>query len=149
GGEPCGPRAARARRLSRAPSRGAPARQGGGAEVTSRGLSLAIALAAAAATAGCGTTAPSRFYTLDSTATPGGGPPLRAAVAVGPVSIPASVDRPQFVVQVAPNRVELDEFNRWAAPLGDAIAGAVAGDLAALLGTPDVSAGPLAVDPAY
>ena len=31
--------------------------------------------------------------------------------------IPAAVDQPQFVVQVAPNRVEVDEFNRWAAPL--------------------------------
>ena len=66
------------------------------------------------------------------------------------MSIPASVDRPEFVVQVAPNRVELDEFNRWAAPLDDGIARAVAGDLAVLLGTPDVAVAPLAnFDPAY
>jgi uncharacterized lipoprotein YmbA len=72
------------------------------------------------------------------------------AVAVGPVSIPAAVDQPQFVVQVAPNRVEEDEFNRWAAPLNDGIARAVAGDLAALLGTPDVAAAPFAnFDPNY
>ena len=57
---------------------------------------------------------------------------------------------PQFVVQVAPNRVEVDEFNRWAAPLNDSIARAVAGDLAALLGTPDVATAPLAnFNPAY
>ena len=69
---------------------------------------------------------------------------------VGPVSVPASVDQPQFVVQVAPNRVDVDEFNRWAAPLNDSIARAVAGDLAELLGTPDVAAAPLAnFDPAY
>ena len=55
------------------------------------------------------------------------------------VSIPASVDQPQFVVQVAANRVEVDEFNRWAAPLNDSIARAVAGDLAAQLGTPNVA----------
>jgi uncharacterized lipoprotein YmbA len=48
------------------------------------------------------------------------------------------------VVQVAPNRVEEDEFNRWAAPLNDGIARAVAGNLAVLLGTPDVAAGPFA-----
>jgi uncharacterized lipoprotein YmbA len=69
---------------------------------------------------------------------------------VGPVSVPGSVDRPEFVVQVAPNRVEVDEFNRWAAPLGEAIARSVAGDLAALLGTPDVATAPFAnFDPVY
>ena len=53
-------------------------------------------------------------------------------------------------MQVAPNRVDVDEFNRWAAPLNDAIAQAVAGDLVKLLGTPDVVAAPMAnFDPAY
>jgi len=73
----------------------------------------------AAIAAGCSATAPSRFYTLASTATAGNEPPARYAVIVGPVSVPASVDRPEFVVQVAPNRVEIEEFNRWAAPLSD------------------------------
>jgi uncharacterized lipoprotein YmbA len=103
----------------------------------------------ATAAAGC-STAPSRFYTLDSTVTASGAPAAPYTVMVGPVSIPPAVDRPQFVVQVAPNRVDLDEFNRWAAPLDDAIARAVAGDLAALLGTRDVAAAPLAnFDPEY
>ncbi len=92
----------------------------------------------AAAAAGCSASAPARFYTLDSTATPEAAPAPRGAVMVGPVSVPASVDQPQFVVQVAPNRVEIEEFNRWAAPLNDSIARAVAGDLAVQLGTPDV-----------
>jgi uncharacterized protein len=104
---------------------------------------ISIALVAAVMNA-CGTTAPSRYYTLDSTATPDGAPPSRTAVMVGPVTVPASVDQPQFVVRVASNRVELDEFNRWVAPLNDSIARAVAGDLAVLLGTPDVAAAPLA-----
>jgi uncharacterized lipoprotein YmbA len=69
---------------------------------------------------------------------------------VSPVSVPASVDQPEFVVQVASNRVELDEFNRWAAPLSDSIARAVAGNLVVLLGTPDVAASPMAnFSPAY
>jgi uncharacterized lipoprotein YmbA len=101
-------------------------------------------------TAGCGRSAISRFYTLDSSATPDAGPLAGYAVIVGPVSVPASVDRPEFVVQVAPNRVEVDEFNRWAAPLGDSIARVVAGDLAVLLGTPQVATAPLAnFAPAY
>jgi uncharacterized lipoprotein YmbA len=110
---------------------------------------LSIVLVAAAAT-GCGATAPARFYTLETTAAAQDAPAMHAAIVVGPVSIPAAVDRPQLVVQVAPNRVEIDEFNRWAAPLDDGIGRAVAGDLAVLLGTPDVAVGPAAgVTPAY
>jgi len=109
-------------------------------------LSMAwIALAAG----GCASST-ARFYTLDSTATAVDAPPAHYTVLVGPVSVPPSVDRPQFVVQVAPNRVDVNEFNRWVAPLNDAIARAVAGDLAVLLGTPDVAMAPLAnFNPAY
>jgi len=111
---------------------------------------LGVALFAAAVF-GCGKSAPSRFYTLGSTAkgtaTAAG---AEYSVMVGPVSVPASVDRSEFVVQVAPNRVEIDEFNRWAAPLGQSIARTVAGDLTVLLGTPDVAVAPFAnFDPVY
>lgn len=103
----------------------------------------------AAAAAGCASS-PSRFYTLNSTATGDGSPATNCAVLVGPVSIPALVDRPQFMVQVATNRVEVDEFNRWAEPLNNNIAGVIAGDLATLLGTPQVATAPLAnFTPAY
>jgi uncharacterized protein len=103
---------------------------------------LWIAFVAAVA-AGCAS-ATAHFYTLDSTATAHDAPVARYAVLVGPVSVPPAVDRSQFVVQVAPNRVNVDEFNCWAAPLSDGIARAVAGDLAVLLGTPDVAVAPLA-----
>lgn len=116
--------------------------------MTGRMPLVLIALAAVQAV-GCAS-APARFYSLDSTAAPNGAPAARAAVMVGPVSVPASVDQPQFVVQVAPNRVEVEEFNRWVAPLNDSIARAVAGDLAVQLGTPDVTTAPLAnFIPAY
>jgi uncharacterized protein len=109
---------------------------------------LAIAIVVVAAS-GCATT-PARFYTLDSTATPDGTAAAHLAVMVGPVSIPAADDQPEFVTQVASNRVDVDEFNRWAAPLSDSITRAVAGDLAVLLGTPDVATAPMAnFNPAY
>jgi uncharacterized lipoprotein YmbA len=113
-----------------------------------RWLAFALLMAAVA---GCGTSATPRFYTLESTATASHGSPAASyGVMVGPVSVPASVDRPEFVVQIAPNRVAVDEFNRWAAPLADSIAGTVAGDLAVLLGTPDVAVAPFAnFDPTY
>jgi uncharacterized protein len=103
---------------------------------------IATALVAAAA-AGCASAQP-HYYTLDSTASPSGAAAAHIAVAVGPVSVPASVDQPQIVVQVAPNRVDVEEFNRWASPLNESIARALAGDLSSQLGTPDVTAAPLA-----
>jgi uncharacterized protein len=102
-----------------------------------------FALLASIALVGCSTSKPPRFYSLSATAAPGAGT-TNVAVLVGPVTIPASVDRPQFVVQVATNRVEVDEFNRWDAPLGDSVARVIAADLSTQLGTPDVAIAPLA-----
>ena len=100
--------------------------------------------------AGCSATTPSRFYSLDLTARPEGAPDTDITVVVGQVTLPASVDRPQFVIQVAPNRVDINEYNRWAAPLDDNIARVVAGNLAVLLGTPRVARAPFAnFKPAY
>jgi hypothetical protein len=58
---------------------------------------------------------------------------------VGPVSVPAVVDRPQIVVITGPNQVRLEEFNRWAAPLQNSIARVVADNLVLMLGTPRVT----------
>ena len=101
-----------------------------------------ISIALIVTATGCSTT-PARYYSLDSTATADGTPAANASVMVGPVTVPASVDQPEFVVQVAPNRVEVDEFNRWVAPLNDGIARAVAGDLVVLLGSPNVASSQL------
>ena len=110
---------------------------------------MSIVILVAIAAAGCASPM-SSFYTLDAVAVPEGTPAARLTVAVGPVTIPAGIDRPEFVVQTAPNRVELDEFHRWAAPLGETIASVVAQDLGALLGTPHVVVGTFpGVDPAF
>ena len=61
------------------------------------------------------------------------------SVVVGPVSVPAVVDRPQIVVNTGPNQVRLEEFNRWASPLQNNIARVVADNLVAMLGTPRVT----------
>jgi len=42
-------------------------------------------------------------------------------------------------VSTSANQVELDEFNRWASPLGNNISRVVAVNLGALLGTPNVT----------
>jgi uncharacterized lipoprotein YmbA len=92
----------------------------------------------AALAAGCASTPPSRFYTLNGTATSAAAP-SDLSVAVGPVTIPGAVDRPQMVVNMGANQVELDEFNRWAAPLQNNISRVVAVNLGALLGTSRVT----------
>jgi len=89
--------------------------------------------------AGCGSTPASRFYTLNAAPAPAAGAPSDLSVAVGPVSVPAVVDRPQIVVNAGPNQVRLDEFNRWASPLQSNISRVVSDNLAAILGTPRVS----------
>src|SRR5262249_20380752 len=104
-------------------------------------LSIAIM---AVAVARCGAPAASRFFTLDSAPTPAGSPPARFSVLLRPLSLPASSHPPEVGRARLPNRVDVDEFNRWASPLNDSIARAVAGDLSALLGTPDVAVAPLA-----
>lgn len=97
---------------------------------------LLCALAALAT--GCATTPTSRFYTLSAAAAPAR-ISSNLSVIVGPVSVPAVVDRPQIVVDMGANQVRLEEFNRWAAPLSENIARVVADNLARMLGTPRVN----------
>jgi hypothetical protein len=96
-----------------------------------------ILLFALAAGSGCASPR-SNFYTLDSAAKPAA-TGADYSVAVGPVSVPSAVDRPQIVVRIAPNQVAIEEFHRWVSPLPDAIARVVAENLAAMLGTPHVT----------
>lgn len=101
---------------------------------------------------GCSTPPPSRFFTLAATATSASTSQQSALViAVGPVTIPSVVDRPEFVVSTSPNEVRLDDFNRWASPLQDGLSRAVAENLVTLIGTPRVVGFPqtLATEPDY
>ena len=105
---------------------------------------VAVLCALAGLATGCGTTPPSRFYTLTGTAGTGTATPAVASsstvsVAVGTVTVPATVDRPQIVVNTGPNQVGLDEFNRWASPLQSNIQRTVAENLVALLGSARVT----------
>jgi uncharacterized lipoprotein YmbA len=104
-----------------------------------RAATLAALSALAGLLAGCGSTAASNVYTLNGTATAAPSRPSAVSVAVGPVSIPATVDRPQIVVNTSANQVEVDEFNRWASPLQSNISRVVAENLSVLLGAPRVT----------
>jgi uncharacterized lipoprotein YmbA len=110
-------------------------------------LVTAIMLASAIF-AGCATQK-ADFYTL-SPAAPheGGRPATSVSVSVGWVSVPELVDRPQIVVDSGANRVDINEFARWAEPLKSQIPRVVAADLAQELNSTRVSASPAIADPA-
>ena len=95
------------------------------------GLCFVVALV------GCAST-PSHFYTLSASGATAKNS-SDVSVAVGPVSIPAVVDRPQIVVSIGANQVRLEEFNRWALPLQNNIARVIAENLTAQLGSPRVT----------
>lgn len=92
--------------------------------------------------AGCGSSPTVRYYTFAGQsaekAEGSSGSVGKYAVAVGPVTVPSTVDRPQIVIQVAPNRVALLDDQRWAEPLNSAIPRAIASDLGQVLGVPTV-----------
>lgn len=100
-------------------------------------IALVLVLSATA----CSRSPRSSFYTL----VPQAAPPAQAlsaaapSVSVGPVTIPELVDRPQIVVRVAENRVEVLESHRWAEPLKSEIPRLVAQDLGRMLGSSRVS----------
>ncbi|MGZ5121144.1 MAG: PqiC family protein, partial [Burkholderiales bacterium] len=81
--------------------------------------------------AGCASTPPAHFYTLSATATRSS-TSSSVSVAVGPVSVPAVVDRPEIIISTGDNEVQLDEFNRWASPLQDNLARVIAENLVAI-----------------
>ena len=102
---------------------------------------LSALFAIAIVAAGCSTPV-SHLYTLSrapAAAAAATAPMPNITVVVGPVSIPAIVDQPQFVVSTGANSVSIDEFNRWASPLQSNISRVVAENLVMLLGTPRVS----------
>ena len=104
-------------------------------------------LLAAAALAGCGSSPATHFYTLSA---PAEAPPAEAkaapVVAIGAVSVPEGVDRPQIVLRTGAHQVSFSEFERWNGPLRDEIARALAQNLRALLGGASVFVYPASAD---
>jgi uncharacterized protein len=84
------------------------------------------------------------FYTLDASATPEAtapSPPVDP-VAIGPVTLPDRLDRPQLVVRTSANRVDILETHRWAESLKSEIPRIIAADLDVLLKPTRVSVYP-------
>ena len=84
-------------------------------------------LALALSLSGCaGISPPTQFYTLadpGAVSSPVAPASVRsnAAIGVGPLRLPAMLDRPQIVTRKDDNRVDLAEFHRWAGELDGAL----------------------------
>ena len=105
-----------------------------------RTVYLAIMVGAMIFTA-CGRTPPAKFYSLQPVeiASPVGSMPPNVALAVGPVAIPADLDRTEIVTRDAGNRVSISQFHRWAGPLQPSIASVMAQNIGNLLNTERVT----------
>jgi len=78
---------------------------------------------------------PVDFYTLTAMHEP---QPARTsqegmAIAIGPVTIPAAIDRSQIVTRDGTNKIRLSENHRWAGPLQQDIAAVLADNISGLL----------------
>lgn len=107
--------------------------------------SAAVFLAFSSLT-GCGTSPRETYYTLSAGAVMNGAAPASVestySVAVGPITLPEVVDRPQLVLRVGPNEVTFVELHRWAGPLKSEIPRIIADNLAAYLNVKRVAAYP-------
>ncbi|MFC1823582.1 membrane integrity-associated transporter subunit PqiC [Thermodesulfobacteriota bacterium] len=95
------------------------------------------------ALAGCAGSPPSRFYMVNSL------PQTKEAtqpktgercitLGIGPINVPAYVDRPQIVTRISPNELQLAEFHNWAEPLKDSFARVLVENLTTLVCTKGV-----------
>lgn len=93
--------------------------------------------------AGCAPTPPPTYFQLEEPANVQlSGIERGIAVGVGPLNLPAYLDRPHIVTRATEHRLELSDFNRWAEPLKDSMLRVIAVNLSNELETTRVFALP-------
>lgn len=106
---------------------------------------VVVALCASLAAA-CAARAPHSFYALSVVGTPAAVDAHDLSVAVGPVSLPAYLDRPQLVERNGEHEFVVSEQHRWLEALDDGFARALAEDLGTRLGSARVTVFPSPTD---
>ena len=109
-------------------------------EIVRRLLGLTVCFGLAS----CAVSDPTQYYTLAqapaptaarsataSTAESSVGRATNVSIGVGPIIIPAYLDRRQIVIRTGTDQVELSAFHRWAEPLEDGMARILAEEIAA------------------
>lgn len=97
-------------------------------------VSLVTAALTTCLVAACGSSPTTNFYTLASVPPdPAATSPVRqtqAVIAVGPLSLPDYLDRPQLVTRTSPYTMSLAAFDQWAGPLSDMLPRVLVEDMA-------------------
>lgn len=84
---------------------------------------------------GCLSTPPTQFYVLEPLSEPPSSSTVtekKRQIGIGPVSIPALLERKQIVTRLPDNSVKIAEFHQWASPLKDNVAQVLTHNLATL-----------------
>jgi len=114
--------------------------------VRDRYLWSAVAVLTISSLSGCASSPNESFYTLSAGVPVNGATPVNGesaySVAVGPITLPEVVDRPQIVLRASPNEVIIVELHRWAEPLRSEIPRIIADNLTADLNVKRVAAYP-------
>ena len=107
-------------------------------------LSRSLMLVATLWLAGCSGSPVIQYYMLSAEEPPEHSvhPKYEPHIAVGPVSLPEIVNRPQFVIRTAINQVTVVENHQWADPLADGMSRVIAENLMQLLGVKQISVYP-------
>jgi len=95
-------------------------------------IALLVGLALAG---GCvGKSSPTRFYVLNGSSKGPNGAGRGPALGVGPVTLPAYLERPNIVTRQGA-KVEVAEFDRWSEPLADGVPRSLVAHLAEFMQT--------------
>jgi uncharacterized lipoprotein YmbA len=106
--------------------------------------SIGILLALLVLTACTSTSPPSRFYVLTPVTQSADKAATDLTIGMGPVRLPAYLDRSQMVSHTGANQLKMDEFERWAGGLSPNINDVMAENLSRMLGTDQVVTHPWA-----
>ena len=101
-------------------------------------LALFVVVVAPLLLAGCGTSPHSKYYVLNAVKAQDvsgkvTSDPHAVALAVGPVTIPDYLDRPQIVTHLAPNELAINEYDRWSGSLREDVERVLIENLSGLL----------------
>ena len=103
--------------------------------MTNKHLSRFIMLCASVLLAACAST-PTNFYTLESQSRPSAvttsAITKKRLIGIGPLSLPALLDRKGIVTRTENNSVQIAEFDLWAAPLKDNVIAVLSKNVATL-----------------
>jgi uncharacterized lipoprotein YmbA len=85
-------------------------------------IAILMIIMSVLAIAGCATTPPPTYFQLEEPADVQlSGIARGIAVGVGPLNLPAYLDRPHIVTRATEHQLKLSEFNRWAEPLKESM----------------------------